>query len=319
MGPSTPPLPRRAGVSPAPVPRPQRPVVEPAAAPGRGRPGPSGSLAPVPGGFPGGDGRPAATPVPDPAVAAARARRWLARARRAAARHLDRARREAEALRRQAYEEGLRRGEAEGRARWEAACREAEDRAARQREDLATAYRQLLAGSAGPVLELVLALARRVAGEHLAADAGALRAQIEAALARLGNDGARVLLHPESLAQLEAGPPLPPGVEQVADLTLAPGDFRVETPRGHIDGRVAVQIERLGRVLEKAMDHGPAGLAAGGSLPGAGVRASQPVAAAAGPAGDAAGDASGPGEGDPAGDPPGAVPAAGAGEGAIGP
>ncbi|HEY8488176.1 MAG TPA: FliH/SctL family protein [Thermaerobacter sp.] len=180
-----------------------------------------------------------------------RARRWLERARRAATAHLERARREADALRRQAWQEGVARGEAEGRARWEAARRRLEEQVASQRRDLEARYRQLLAASAEPLLELALAIARRVAGQQLATDPAALRAQVEEALSRLGAEGARVLLHPESLAQLEGTAPLAPGVELAGDLTLAPGDFRVETPRGQIDGRVAAQVDRLGQVLRE--------------------------------------------------------------------
>ncbi|EKP93679.1 FliH/SctL family protein [Thermaerobacter subterraneus] len=219
-----------------------------------------GTVAPAPAGEAAAptEAGPAAGPLPAAAQAAAgrRVRRWLRRARRAAAAHLEKARREADALCRQAREEGFRRGEQEGRARWEAACRQLEEQAARQREELAAAYRRLVEASAGPVLELVLVLARRVAGEALAVDAAALRRQIEAALARLGSEGARVLVHPESLARLEEASPLPAGVELVADLTLAPGDYRVETPRGLIDGRVEAQMQRLGRALREA---GPGG------------------------------------------------------------
>ncbi|ADU51093.1 Flagellar assembly protein FliH/Type III secretion system HrpE [Thermaerobacter marianensis DSM 12885] len=207
-------------------------------------------------------GRAEGGPGRDLAADRRRARRWLARARKAAAAHLARARQEAEALRRQAWEEGWAQGEAAARARWEAACRGLEEQLTRQREALEARYRQLLAASAEPLLELALAIARRVAGDHLAADVASLRRQVEDALARLGSEGARVLVHPESLAQLEGTAPLAAGVQLVADLTLAPGDFRVETPRGQVDGRVAVQVERLGKALrEQGLGVAPAATA----------------------------------------------------------
>ena len=237
----------------------------------------------------------AAVPAGDGARARRRARRWLERARRAATAHLERARREADDLRRRAWQEGFARGEAEGRARWEAAQRRLEEQVASQRRDLEARYRRLLAASAEPLLELALAIARRVAGQQLAADPTALRAQVEEALARLGAEGARVLLHPESLAQLEGTAPLAPGVELVGDLTLAPGDFRVESPRGQVDGRVAAQVDRLGRVLrEQGLGAVPPVEGDGLTGPGAGGEAQEPGSGAASPH-EAAAPGGGPG------------------------
>ena len=178
-----------------------------------------------------------------------RVRRRLARVRKMARAWLERARAEAEDLRRQAWQEGYEAGLAAARAEMAEEARRQAEAWERRRQELEERFRRLVEDSRDQVLELALAVARRVAGDNLAADRERLRARIDEALARLAGEGARVLVHPDSAAELAAGRPWPPGVELVGDTSLAPGDFQVDSPRGSVDGRVDAQVERLARAL----------------------------------------------------------------------
>lgn len=200
---------------------------------------------------PGGGDAPAGgrRPAPD---AGERARRLLARAREEAARLLAEARAEAARVRQQARQEGYEQGRAEADRELAAERQRLEREWSRRREELEEAYRRLLAATRNDVLELAFAVARRVAGETLAADPERLREQIDEALGRLGSEGARVLLHPEIARRLAHSCPLPAGVEVVGDAALAPGDFVIDSPRGGVDGRIDSQIARLrGAVAEE--------------------------------------------------------------------
>lgn len=174
-----------------------------------------------------------------------RARQVLARARQEAARLLAEARAEAGRVREQARREGYEQGRTEAAQELAAERQRLEREWSRRREELEEAYRRLVAATREDVLELAFAVARRIAGETLAADPERLRERIDEALGRLAAEGARVLLHPETAGGLTRSGPLPAGVEVVADATLAPGDFVIDSPRGGVDGRVDSQIARL--------------------------------------------------------------------------
>ncbi|PZN09586.1 MAG: hypothetical protein DIU69_08500 [Bacillota bacterium] len=174
-----------------------------------------------------------------------RARQVLSQAREEAQRLLAEARAEAGKVREQARREGYEEGRREAAQELAVERQRLEREWSRRREELEKAYRQLVAATREDVLELAFAVARRIAGEALAADPERLRERIDEALGRLAVEGARVLLHPDTAASLTRCGPLPAGVEVVADATMAPGDFVIDSPRGGVDGRVDSQIARL--------------------------------------------------------------------------
>ena len=188
------------------------------------------------------------TPPPSERV---RARRWLTRARRAAHAWLERARAEAEQVRSQAWKAGYAAGQAAAQRQLAAEAERLERQWQERCHQLEQRFRQLLLRSRDDVLELALSVARQVAGEHLAVEPQSLWARIEEGLAKLAGEGARVLVHPDRVPFIQ-GRPLPPGVRVSPDASLQPGDFRIESPRGEIDGRVDVQVCRVGDALRAA-------------------------------------------------------------------
>jgi len=156
------------------------------------------------------------------------------------------ARGEIGAWRAEARAAGLATGLAEGRARAAALVLETErrrDEALRQADAL--------------VLELAVALARRLAGEAIRAEPAALVGAVEEALrAARGRRRAVVRLDPAGAVALRAeggrmaAAAAPAAVELVPDPALQPGDVVVESECGLVDGRLEVRLAALRRAVE---------------------------------------------------------------------
>lgn len=118
---------------------------------------------------------------------------------------------------------------------------------------------EALREASGLVLELAVALARRLALEALQAEPGAVGGAVEEALrAARGRRRAVVRLHPRGAAALRAEvgrlaeAAALAAVELVADPSLAPGDVLVESECGLVDGRLEVRLSALRRAVEAA-------------------------------------------------------------------
>lgn len=147
-------------------------------------------------------------------------------------------------------------GRAEGRAEGlEAAAEQVSARLGQ----LAEAQATWLACAELDLAELAVEMARRILGQELRADPGAVLANARAALRVAGPARRlRVRLHPDLVAQLrERTPALASQVEGralelVADAALIPGDVLVETEAGQVDGRLESRLERFRAALARA-------------------------------------------------------------------
>ncbi len=215
--------------------RPFRPLeLDESAPPEREPPAPAGPEPEAPGGE---------APGPDPREAArAEAEALLARARD-----------EAEALREAAREEGFREGQE--RAREEVAQRiEALEGLLRE---LAEWKPRLYEEGRAQVLELVLALVRKILGPLSEQCEEAVVYVTERALQSIADrENVTVRVHPDDLqAVVDAKPAFLETVDGIRQLTVVEdpsvsrGGCRVQTPTAEIDARLETQLEELVRVL----------------------------------------------------------------------
>jgi flagellar assembly protein FliH len=111
---------------------------------------------------------------------------------------------------------------------------------------------QLLRESAAELVNLSLAIARRILHRELAVEPAALEGVVGGALQKLpGQEICRIRVHPE----------LEPGIRQalakegrsgltlIADGTLERGAILVETGRGTLDASLETQLAEIGRGL----------------------------------------------------------------------
>lgn len=191
-------------------------------------------------------------------LAAAQAERDRARAEAEALRAA--AQEEAEALRAAAREEAeairaAARAEAEvilagARAEAEAMRATLAARAAELEAQAREALDRELAALAQAAADLALAVARQIVAAELQACPERVVDRVTRGLAELRGFPARVYAHPDDLPLLGAAAPrleaaAAAPVTLAADAALDRGDYRIESPAGAVDGRVAAQIEHL--------------------------------------------------------------------------
>lgn len=157
------------------------------------------------------------------------------------------------ALERDAFAKGYAQGE---RAGAEAGARRSEAMLRRLGEtlnEIAGLREQILRQSERQLVELALALARRIVHREVARDDEFLMALARVAVDRLGeSSGATIHLHPEDFART-------PGrhieewskshVKIIADAAIPRGGCRVESPFGFVDAGLDAQFQELARAL----------------------------------------------------------------------
>jgi flagellar assembly protein FliH len=154
---------------------------------------------------------------------------------------------------REAHAAGMREGEAEGRKRAAAELQPAIDRLARSIEEIGGLRARLRAEAEADMIQLSLAIARRVIRRELAVDPEALHGLVLGALEKLsGQEISRIRVHPshvalvtESLRQNTASAK----VEVIADPTRDVGTVIFETQRGNLDASVDSQLQEIERGL----------------------------------------------------------------------
>ena len=103
------------------------------------------------------------------------------------------------------------------------------------------------------MVQLSLAIARRVLRRELAVDPEALHGLVLAALEKLaGQEICRVKVHPSHAAPVAAALPKPgagPPIEVIADRSCEPGGIVFETARGNLDVSVESQLREIERGL----------------------------------------------------------------------
>jgi flagellar assembly protein FliH len=148
---------------------------------------------------------------------------------------------------------GWRDGEAAGRAKALAEVQPVIERLARSIEEIGGLRARLRAEAEADLVQLSLAIARRVLRREMALDPEALHGLILGALAKLaGQEIARVRVHPSHASALTACLRQnlnADHVEVIADPSREVGALIFETPRGNLDAGVESQLQEIERGL----------------------------------------------------------------------
>ena len=153
----------------------------------------------------------------------------------------------------EAHAAGLREGEAAGRAKGQAEVQPVIERLARSIEEIGGLRGRLRAEAEADLVQLSVAIARRVLRREIAIDPEALHGLILGALAKLaGQEITRVRVHPSHAVavttclrqNLNAEK-----IEVIADPSREVGAILFETPRGNLDAGVESQLQEIERGL----------------------------------------------------------------------
>jgi flagellar assembly protein FliH len=154
---------------------------------------------------------------------------------------------------REAYAAGLREGESTARKNAAAEVRAGVERLARSVEELAGMRARLRHEAEEDLVELAIAIARRILRREVAVDPEALRGIAMAALARLQpRDLCRVRVHPSHAAALSSCLQDAAGgarIEVIPDAAREPGTLIFETERGNLDASTESQLAEIERGL----------------------------------------------------------------------
>jgi flagellar assembly protein FliH len=151
-----------------------------------------------------------------------------------------------EQCRQQAYEQGLRDAEAqaarEGAARLDATLA----RLARTIDDLAVTRARALAEADNDIVQLSVAIARRILRRELTVDPDSLAGIVKAAIERIpAQEISRVRIHPDDAGCLQKHTRM----EVCPDPSLERGSIVVETARGNLDASISTQLAEIERGL----------------------------------------------------------------------
>jgi flagellar assembly protein FliH len=119
-------------------------------------------------------------------------------------------------------------------------------------DELAGLRRQILQQSERQLVELALAIARRIVRREIAVDGELLSALARVAIDRLGESAsATIRLHPDDFARTAAQVErwAAARVQVVADPSIARGGCFVESPFGFVDASVDAQFQEIARAL----------------------------------------------------------------------
>lgn len=151
----------------------------------------------------------------------------------------------------EAHKKGLHEGEALGKAQALAALEPALDRMAKTARELCDLRPRLRRDAESDVVQLAIAVARRIIHRELSLDPGAMQALVQVALNRLDRQEIhRVVVHPSQAAAVQA---VLAGetrqVEVVGDPKRDLGSLIFETNRGTLDASTGAQFEEIERGL----------------------------------------------------------------------
>ena len=156
----------------------------------------------------------------------------------------------------EAYQNGLRDGEAQGRAQAQAALQPVLDRMAQTTSDLCALRPRLRREAESDVVQLAIAIARRILHRELSIDPAAMQALVQVALGRMDRQEIhRVWVHPSQAIAVKAclaGESRQ--VEVIADATRDLGSLLFETNRGKLDASINAQFEEIERGLTDRMN-----------------------------------------------------------------
>ncbi|HUB83529.1 MAG TPA: FliH/SctL family protein [Bryobacteraceae bacterium] len=154
---------------------------------------------------------------------------------------------------REARAAGMREGEIAGKNRAASELQPVVERLTRAIQDIANLRARLRREAEADVVQLSLAIARRIIRRELSVDTDALHGLVMAALEKLqGQEISRVKVHPShvslvksSLQQAVSGG----AVEIIADASRELGSVVFETTRGNLDASVESQLQEIERGL----------------------------------------------------------------------
>jgi flagellar assembly protein FliH len=156
---------------------------------------------------------------------------------------------ELEAARREAYHQGLEEGRRQAAAQWDAA----QQRLARSLEEIAGCKPRLRLEAEREVVELALAIARRILRRELHIDPEAVLGLVKAALEKASQrEVTEIRIHPAHAELVRAHLErigAPEALELLPDPSLEPGAVVLETARGLIDASIETQLDEIGRGL----------------------------------------------------------------------
>jgi flagellar assembly protein FliH len=165
---------------------------------------------------------------------------------------LAQAEQECERRSKEAFQEGAREGDAAGRQRAMTELQPVMERLARSIEEIGSLRARLRREAEADVVQLALAIARRVLRRELAVDPEALRGLALAAMEKLqAQEICRIRTHPSHAVLLASVLRDKAGVEIeiVADASREPGSVVFETTRGNLDASVDSQLREIERGL----------------------------------------------------------------------
>lgn len=159
----------------------------------------------------------------------------------------------AEQQARQAYEAGVRSGDAAVRKALESEVRAAVDRLTAAIVDVSGARADVIQRAEADTVRLAIEIARRVLHRELTVDGNALMALTRAALQKLqAQEIHRVRVHPEQEAVVRASlreSGRGQAIEVISDPSLPPGGVLFDIGRGALDASVGTQLDEIGRGL----------------------------------------------------------------------
>ncbi len=161
-------------------------------------------------------------------------------------------------IEREAYEQGFAQGRQDGLEVGRRGLEEVTQRLAAVAESLAGCASRLYQEWEENLTGLVLAIARKVVGRDLAAAPAEIRTFLEQGFQAVScREGLKLHLHPQDLEAIGTLPEgiWPPQVEVVADPTLTPGGFFLETAWGDLDGTVEQRWERVFQIVAQALEN----------------------------------------------------------------
>jgi flagellar assembly protein FliH len=154
---------------------------------------------------------------------------------------------------RDAHAAGMREGEAAARKGAASEVRAAVERLARTVEELAGMRARFRREAEADLVELAVAIARRILRREIAVDPEALCGIAAAAVERLqAREACRVRVHPSHAAALSSFFKDAAGgvrVEVISDAAREPGTLIFETERGNLDASVESQLAEIERGL----------------------------------------------------------------------
>ena len=151
----------------------------------------------------------------------------------------------------QAFEQGYQEGERIGKQMGEKMVETVVRRYDKSLVELAEAHKTLVEQMEEHTVRMAMEISRKVIQRELTVDPDLVSALAAVALKRVqGHQGVTLRVSRSDFERVhKAIADLNPAIVVKDDATMERGDFLIETPQTHLDGRVASEVEALGRLM----------------------------------------------------------------------